>query len=97
MEIQFLKVGPNGGRDPRVDAVAGKLVFIHYATMETELSNVTGCTEGEHSVDEKCKFFEPFVIVRVVVVELENLTMLPQVAPSARNKTRRHGGFNGEE
>ncbi|MCH81332.1 hypothetical protein A2U01_0002117 [Trifolium medium] len=86
-ERQFFKVRPNGGTDPRVYAVVAKLETIGDTTVEMKFSNVAGSTEGEHSVHKKCKASEMFWrfpdTVRVVR-EVEDLEMLPEVAPPAR-------------
>ncbi|GAU41154.1 hypothetical protein TSUD_190540 [Trifolium subterraneum] len=61
-----------------------------------EPSNVAGFAEGEHGVHEYCKLV--IAKVRVRVVEVEDLEMFLEVAPSARNETHsRDGGSRWEK
>jgi hypothetical protein len=89
VERQFFKVGPNSSTDPHRDAIAGEIVNIRCAAAEMELLNVARFAEGEHGVDEECKVSElvrPFADTFGVIREVEDLLMLPKVAPSARNE-----------
>jgi hypothetical protein len=96
-ERQFFKLGPNDGIDPYVDTVAAKCFIIHYGTKERKLSNVAGSTEGEDSVHKKCKLCKHFKRCVVVVIEVEDLTILPEMAPSTRNKTLTNSCFDWEK
>jgi hypothetical protein len=97
-ERKFFKVRSNSSTDPHIDAIARKLVNIGDDATETELLNVAGFTKREHRVDEERKSFKHFpkfsVTVTVVfVAEVEDLEMLPEVAPPARDET--HSGDGG--
>ncbi|MCH95036.1 hypothetical protein A2U01_0016009 [Trifolium medium] len=60
--------------------------------MEIKFPNVAGSTEGEHRVHEIFKPFETFPISRALG-EVEDLEMLPEVAPPARHEV--HGSDGG--
>jgi hypothetical protein len=97
-ERKFFKVRSNSSTDPHIDAIARKLINIGDNATETELLNVTRFTEREHSVDEERKSFKHFpqfsvTVTDVVVVEVEDFEMLPEVAPPARHET--HSGDGG--
>ncbi|MCI15078.1 hypothetical protein A2U01_0036213 [Trifolium medium] len=102
VERQFFKVGPNSSTDPHIDAIAGESVNIGGAAAEMELPNVARFAEGENGVHEKCKLSELVrsfaVTFGVIIREVEDLLMLPKVAPSARNEAHsRDRGFGREE
>lgn len=90
-----MKVGPSGGTDPHFNIVV--LNVAHELTIrsdsEMELLNVAGFAEGKHRVNEKPK---PFIICTYTVtieVEVEDLSMFPEIAPPARDKI--HCGHRG--
>jgi hypothetical protein len=61
-----------------------------------KFTNVAGSTEGEHRVHEEFKPFEPFPISKVME-EVEDLEMLPEVAPPARHEVHSSDGGNSWE
>lgn len=92
-EREFLKVGTSGGTEPQL-----KHFGIRVITVETELPNVAGSTEGEYSIDEGCKFFETVVVKVRIVVVVEDLEMLPEVSPPVRDESHGcDGGSSWEE
>jgi hypothetical protein len=101
VERQFFKVGPNSSTDPHIDAIDRETVNIRGAAAEMELLDVARFAEGEHGVDEECKFSElvrSFAVTFGVIREVEDLLVLPKVAPSARDEAHsRDRGFGREE
>lgn len=96
--MQFLKVWPNGGANPRVDGGGEETVDIGKAGSETQNSNVARPAASEHGVYENCKASEQFGLGDVVVVEIEDLEMFPEVAVFARHESHCfHASFGSEE
>jgi hypothetical protein len=103
--MKFLEMGTNGDTDPRVNWVVGERVVLRVIAIETELPNNEWSTESEHSIDENGEGHELFLIVfgvevehvTGVVAEIEDLEILPKVAPFARDKAHMDACFGREE
>lgn len=105
-EMKLLKVGSNGSTDPRVNWVPGERIGIDMIAWETELPNDAWATKREDSFDEngeRHKFLVVFVVwtlvgvLVAVVVEIEDVESLPEMAAFARDEAHVDGGFGREE
>lgn len=63
--------------------------------------NVAGFAEGENSVHEECKFSEQFIsycsVTERLVGEVEDLEILPEITPPARDESHRSYGGSGRK
>jgi hypothetical protein len=100
--MKILKVGPNGGADPRVNRAFSEEIKSILAARETHLPNVAGTSHREDAVDEYGKVFEIFglsIAIGVIhIVEIKSLEMFPEMKIPMRDKAHcTHRSFSGKE
>ena len=89
--MQFLEVGPSDGVNPRSKGIA-----VMQRTGEAELLDVANL--GKNLTDESNKaLFRFLTFVKGTVDKVQDLEMLPEVAPPAREDAGGHGTSNWEK